>query len=435
MNHKKIYCNEEFWTEIAKVWDSDRNEKNWHEYTRGSKKNVWLKCERTNYHESYLIACYNFSGGKRCPLCNRNSGKVHKLDSFAQWGINEICKDFIDKYWDREKNDKLSLNPWQLNTKTHKKVYIKCQKKDYHGSYMISCANFLKGRRCPSCKGIVVHGLDSFAQYHIKNTDGDFLQLYWDYDKNVVSPWEISVYSHQVVHIKCQNIAYHGSYEIWCADFTNNHRCGFCANYQVHPFDSVAVLYPKSLEKWSGKNKTTLFHFKPKSEKFAWWKCENDKHDDYYRKICGEVGADLRCPRCVEELTNSILQTKVNNYLNELGYTILHEHSCTIVPIHPKTKHRMAFDNELLELKLLLEVHGSQHYLANSNWNSFSSKKNNTDPEQELHKVQLYDRYKRIFAKSKGYDYLEIPYWTDDENNTWKKIINNKINEVTTKRL
>ena len=50
--------------------------------------------------------------------------------------------------------------------------------------------------------------------------------------------------------------------------------------------------------------------------------------------------------------------------------------------------------------------------------------------EEEFHKRKLYDRYKRIFAKSQGYYYLEIPYWTDDKNETWKKLINDKINEI-----
>ena len=48
-----------------------------------------------------------------------------------------------------------------------------------------------------------------------------------------------------------------------------------------------------------------------------------------------------------------------------------------------------------------------------------------------LHVVQLHDRYKRIFAKSQRYFYLEIPFWADDKNETWKKMINDKILEIT----
>jgi hypothetical protein len=83
----------------------------------------------------------------------------------------------------------------------------------------------------------------------------------------------------------------------------------------------------------------------------------------------------------------------------------------------------MPFDNEVIELKLIIEVHGRQHYEEkdglwfNKNFN--------------LHVVQLHDRYKRIFAKSQRYFYLEIPFWADDKNETWKKMINDKILEIT----
>ena len=60
------------------------------------------------------------------------------------------------------------------------------------------------------------------------------------------------------------------------------------------------------------------------------------------------------------------------------------------------------------------------------------AKKNNTTPEKELHYQKLKDRYKRMLAKSKinNYYYLEIPYYTDDKDETWKKLINDKISEI-----
>lgn len=89
----------------------------------------------------------------------------------------------------------------------------------------------------------------------------------------------------------------------------------------------------------------------------------------------------------------------------------------------------MPFDNEVVDLRLIIEVHGESHYkkdlLIQKN-----AKRNRITPEEELHKRKLYDRYKRIFAKQQGYFYLEIPYWTDDKNETWKKLIDDKIEEI-----
>ena len=59
-----------------------------------------------------------------------------------------------------------------------------------------------------------------------------------------------------------------------------------------------------------------------------------------------------------------------------------------------------------------------------------SAKHFNTTPEYEFYYGQIKDRYKRIIAKQKGYYFLEIPYWTDNENKDWKKLIDNKINEI-----
>jgi hypothetical protein len=129
----------------------------------------------------------------------------------------------------------------------------------------------------------------------------------------------------------------------------------------------------------------------------------------------------------VRERNESFLQEKVRLYIESLEYLILHEHKCTIVPINPKTKLKLPFDNEIKELKLIIEVMGKQHY-ENGFYKKF--KRKNTTPEYELHKRKLYDRYKRIFAKSQGYFYLEIPYWTDDKDKTWKKLIDEKIKDI-----
>ena len=40
------------------------------------------------------------------------------------------------------------------------------------------------------------------------------------------------------------------------------------------------------------------------------------------------------------------------------------------------------------------------------------------------------DKIKKEFALSQGYHFLEIPYWSDDKDNTWKQLINNKIQEI-----
>jgi hypothetical protein len=104
----------------------------------------------------------------------------------------------------------------------------------------------------------------------------------------------------------------------------------------------------------------------------------------------------------------------------------LHEHNCNIIPINPKTNYPLPYDNEIVELKLIIEVHGSQHY--------YKPTGTHFNKNFDLHKQKLYDRYKRIYAKSRGYYYLEIPFWTNDKKENWKKLINKKINEILIKQ-
>ena len=89
----------------------------------------------------------------------------------------------------------------------------------------------------------------------------------------------------------------------------------------------------------------------------------------------------------------------------------------------------MPFDNEVPELKLIIEVHGSQHYKELTGKCSWTG---NLAPEQYLRKRKLYDRYKRLIAHINKYEYLEIPYWEFDDD-TYKQTILDKIESIRIK--
>ena len=47
-----------------------------------------------------------------------------------------------------------------------------------------------------------------------------------------------------------------------------------------------------------------------------------------------------------------------------------------------------------------------------------------------LRQRKLYDRYKKAYAEHHGYYYLEIPYTAYDKKETYKQMIDNKIEEI-----
>ena len=107
---------------------------------------------------------------------------------------------------------------------------------------------------------------------------------------------------------------------------------------------------------------------------------------------------------------------------------MLHEYNCNIIPINPITKYPLPLDNEINELKLIIEVHGVLHYEL-SGFHILSSKHNGTTPEQEFEYTKWKDEYKKKYVIDSGYNYLEIPYYTFNSND-YISIIQNKIAEI-----
>jgi hypothetical protein len=93
--------------------------------------------------------------------------------------------------------------------------------------------------------------------------------------------------------------------------------------------------------------------------------------------------------------------------------------------------YKLFYDNEIVDdkFKLVIEVHGCQHYKI-SNFHSMQANKKNSTPEEEFEYSLEKDKIKKEFALKNGYYYLEVPYWTDNKNEDWKKLIDNKIREI-----
>ena len=237
---------------------------------------IRVKCP---YCESeYDITLENFKKGAKCAKCC-NSYE----NSFAYY-IQVELKEPLNKYWDWNKN---LVNPYYIGGQSHKKVWIKCTKTDYHGSYKISLDKFYLGRRCPYCSSHKIHKLDSFGQWAVDNVDKDFMNKYWDWEKNTVDPYCVASQSHKKVYIKCDKTDYHGCYLTSPSKFYNGKRCPYCVNRKIHPKDSFGqYLIDKfgegAIEKyWSNKNTISPFEIAPQSAKKIWLLCqEKDYHND-----------------------------------------------------------------------------------------------------------------------------------------------------------
>ena len=227
-----------------------------------------------------------------------------------------------------------------------------------------------------------------------------------------------------------------------CNNFTSkDSRCPYCKGRKVHRLDSLGQYIIDNYGEeflwkvWSNKNEISPFKIAPNSNKKYWWNCIDKKHGEYKRECFSSIICEYKCPKCTKEREDSIVEEKTRLYLEDLGYKVLTEHSCTIRPVNPKTKQPLPFDNEIIlenGKHLIIEVHGEQHYKLysiNSKW----LKKGQT-PEDFLHQRKLYDRYKRIKCVQAGYYYLELPYTSFNKQETYKKLIDNKIKGILGKK-
>ena len=112
----------------------------------------------------------------------------------------------------------------------------------------------------------------------------------------------------------------------------------------------------------------------------------------------------------------------------------MHEYTCDLKPINPKTNYILPYDNQVVigDNNLIIEVMGIQHYQV-TGYIKFEAEKHGVTLEKELEELQWRDAYKKQYALSQGYHYLEIPYWTEHDG-SYKTLIDDAIHKILTQQ-
>ena len=206
---------------LNRYWDWEKNIVNPYCIAKQSNQKVYIKCAKIDYHNSYPVTPSHFYQGNRCPYCNSfASHKVHPKDSFAQWGIDNIDKEFLTKYW----SPKNTLNPWKIAPQSSNKIWMLCQEKDYHnddGGYPTTCTNFYSGKRCSYCCKIKVHPKDSFGYLYPQRAK------YWS-KLNNKSPFEVAPKSNTKYRFYCEDCG--EEFDTFLFSITSNGRSMKCRN-------------------------------------------------------------------------------------------------------------------------------------------------------------------------------------------------------------
>ncbi len=389
---------------------NDKFQVNVRDLPKSSDVLVKVSCDGDNCESDYpklikwnnYLLCVKDDGKYYCKSCSlKQFGSIKRIktrllkgNSFEQWCIDNNRQDILD-LWDYELNN---FKPSEVLYASDKNYWFKCPRK-IHNSELKRISQLTNGKiifRCKAC--------NSFAQWGIDNLGEDFLEKYWDYNKNKTNPYSIDKTSHKKVWIICQSKDYHKSYELYCSSFVSGNRCSYCNSHsKVHILDSLGTLFPMSQIYWSNKNARTPFDYPPTSQKKVFWKCPDGIHDDFLRTVGNSSKYNFRCPIC----NFSKGELKIYEILNNSKLCFIQQKEFDgLVGLG---NGNLSYDFYLPDYNILIEYQGEQHERP-VDFKGFGDKyAKNTFKQQQEH-----DRRKREYAKQNNYNLLEIWYWDYD---------------------
>lgn len=414
---------------IDECWLNDMNQ-NLDPFAIGkaSHKLICLKCHN-GFNHFYFTTPHNFiNGTHECQVCN---GQV------VVKGFNDLFT--TDPYticiWDFDKNN--LIDPYLLSHGSAKKVWWKCNicGHEWHASI----CNITKGKGCPECGKIKRYETFIKNKINLGYSFGDRypeLLQFWDYEKNIgITPFEILPNCMTKFWWKCKNghNIYKSANEMLSALLCGNSGCKYCSNFEVLVgFNDLAITHPDLLIEWNYEKNTDIT---PQDISFGstimvWWKCKKCGYE-WKAAPNSRTNRESGCPECARHMATSKLQIKVENYIkNKYGFDILHERDCTIIATNPTTGYTLPYDNDVNVngIRLIIEVHGEQHYHI-TEFTKTNAEKRGVTPEEELAYQKYKDEIKKSYAILNKYEYLEIPYYATDKQ-MYKDLIDQKIQEI-----
>lgn len=260
-------------------WDVEKN----HGLTAdmvnaNSNVKYWWKCKLGHSYKS--TPANKLPYGYGCSIC---SGHI------ILPGFNDLETKYpeIAKEWDYEQNKPLTPN--HCSPGSQRKVWWICPKGHSYNSQIL---NRTGGKtNCPICFGKIP--LEGYNDLFTTNPE---LKMYWDYEKNDISPTKLSYGSTRTVWWKCEEG------HSWRKTVQSQIRVGKCpvCNYLLLiPYvNDLSVSNPEIASEWNyaRNNGLTPHDVIKRSTKKVWWKCHS----------CGnewETRIDLRirgigCPVC-----------------------------------------------------------------------------------------------------------------------------------------
>lgn len=170
--------------------------------------------------------------------------------------------------------------------------------------------NRSRGSGCPFCSGQRVSNNNSLS---IKNPE---LAEEWDFDRNELTPDEVTVFSRSAVWWICPE--YH-SWRARVSNRSNGRGCPFCSGQRVTDNNRLSIKNPELAEEWDfDRNELDLSEVSVHSGKWAHWVC-SEGHSWSARINDRSHGSG--CPKCAKR-TSKIEKRFIESFIKKTDFTV-----------------------------------------------------------------------------------------------------------------
>ncbi|MDO4996576.1 MAG: zinc-ribbon domain-containing protein [Bacilli bacterium] len=264
-----------------------------------SSKKIWWKCK--NGHEWKAVVSSR-SKGHGCPYCSN-------LKALAGYNDLSTVNPQLAKEWNYEKNG--DLKPSDVLPGSHKKVWWKCSK-GHEWEKEIKERN--SGLNCPYCSNQRV-----LIGYNDLSTTNPELLSEWDYNKNTISPNEITAGAEKMIWWICNK---GHSYQSFAFNRKKSVGCPYCDGKKVLVgYNDLATINFNLTKEWDYKKNSNL---KPTditagSHKKVHWKCQ---YGHEWIMSAQERNMGQNCPYCSNKRVlvgyNDLFTYCINNHLEDV---------------------------------------------------------------------------------------------------------------------
>lgn len=232
----------------------------------------------------------------------------NSLDKACPWLLNE---------WDYEKSG--NLQPSDVTAHSKKKVWWKCSKCCYE--WAASIDNRSRGSQCPACTdftNIVIKGKNDLATLFPE------LIKEWDFEKNDISPYEVSKGSHKNVWWKILYIDPITKKETvlhWRAvikDRVSGNGCPYITSGKLlKGFNDLVTTNPDVALDWDYQKNVGIFpeQYSAGSHKNVWWKCRTC--DTEWKSTIKDRTGGTGCPFCNKYSRTSFPEQAIYFYVKK----------------------------------------------------------------------------------------------------------------------